>query len=87
MNINIISITANKLMPDLSAFKTLRIYKTMTFGNIINNIVCNRVMKFKFFVANASSLYKYSSYFVGKGFTNYCINNTFCRMLTAGNTI
>ncbi len=72
---------------NLSSFKALRMYRNMPLLTILNNIMCNRTMKIPFLVNNASKLYAVSIRVLGRGFTNACINATFCKMLTAGNTI
>lgn len=44
-------------------------------------------MKIKPLVAKSAVLYKYSSRILGSTITNYVLNQTFCRALTAGNTL
>ena len=68
-------------------FKHLRVYKRLTLPLIINDMLCNRIMKLSFFVDKAQVIYKYSCKVFGKNFVNWCINSTYCKVFTAGNTI
>ena len=69
------------------SFYSLRVYKNQSTASILNLMLCNRMMKAKPLVANAAKLYKYSKTIFGSTFTNFVLNNTFCRALTAGNTL
>lgn len=68
-------------------FYPLRVYKNLTTSSILNLMLCNRLMKIKPLVANSAKLYKISNSIFGSGFTNFVLNNTFCKALTAGNTL
>lgn len=68
-------------------FSHLGIYKALTTPSIINLMVCNRVMKVPFIVANANRLYKISRSILGSTIVDAVIQKTFCRALTAGNTL
>jgi len=67
-------------------FYSLRVYKHLSTSNILNLMLCNKLMKSKFLVKNAGRMYKTSSAILGEGFTNAVLNSTFCKALTAGNT-
>lgn len=68
-------------------FYSLRIYKNFTTPEIFNLMLCNKLMRIKPLVANAAKLYKVSSTVLGSNLTHVILNNTFCRALTAGNTL
>ena len=70
-----------------SAFYALRIYKKFSTAQIINIIMCNRIMKVKPIVAHANTIYSISTKFFSQRLVNYLINKTFCQALTAGNTL
>jgi hypothetical protein len=65
----------------------LRVYSRLTVPLILNDMLCNRIMKLSFFVDQAQPIYKYSCKLIGKNFVNWLINSTYCRVFTAGNTI
>ncbi len=69
------------------SFYSLRVYKQLSTYNILNLMLCNRLMKVKPLVANSAKLYKYSKNILGSTITHYALNQTFCRALTAGNTL
>lgn len=68
-------------------YHSLRIYRRMSTLNIMNLMMCNRMMKVKPLVANSSKLYKVSSRIFTPTLTNFIINQTFCKVFTAGNTL
>lgn len=68
-------------------FSHLRVYRQMTTPGLVNLIACNRVMKMKSLVAHAPRLYKVSRSLMGPRLVDGIIKNTFCRALTAGNTL
>jgi hypothetical protein len=72
---------------ELIKFKHLRVYKNMTTMNIFNSMLCNRLMKMPTLVKHSRKLYNISSKLLGKGFVNAILTNTFCKILTAGNTL
>jgi hypothetical protein len=69
------------------SFYSLRVYKQISTLSIFNLMLCNRLMKSKRLVASAALMYKYSSRFLGSTITNFALNQTFCKALTAGNTL
>jgi hypothetical protein len=68
-------------------FYPLRVYRHLTTGDILNLMMCNKIMKSKFMVKNAGQIYKFSKNILGANFTDAILNNTFCKALTAGNTL
>ena len=68
-------------------FSHLGVYKALSTPAIVNLMVCNRVMKIKPIVANANRLYKISRSILGSTFVDTMIQKTFCKALTAGNTL
>lgn len=68
-------------------FYALRVYKQLTTPAILNLMLCNRLMKIKPLVANSAKLYKLSRAVLGETITNGVLNQTFCKALTAGNTL
>lgn len=72
---------------ELQAYKALRIYRRLPTSLIFNSLLCNRIMKVPLFVNNASKIYKGIRSIFGLSLANALINHTFCKMLTAGNTI
>jgi len=71
----------------LSVYKGYRVYRHLSFMAIVNHMICNRIMKSKFIVEMTPSLYNVASKFPGKMITNWVVNSTFNKMLTAGNTL
>lgn len=71
----------------VNVYKGYRVYRHLSFTNILNHIICNRIMKSKSLVSIAPSMYNISSKFPGKIVTNWVLNSTFNKMLTAGNTL
>lgn len=69
------------------SFYPLRVYKQLSTTNILNLMLCNRLMKVKPLVANSAKLYKFSRTVLGSSITNFALNQTFCKALTAGNTL
>lgn len=75
------------MKPSASSFYSLRIYRKFTIWEVLNLIMCNRVMKIKPIVSNANALYSLSTRILSQKLVNYMINRTFCKALTAGNTL
>jgi len=50
-------------------------------------MLCNRIMKVPVLVNNSRFLFNLSSKIFGKTFTTFVINQTFCKALTAGNSL
>lgn len=69
------------------SFYSLRVYKQLSTPAILNLMLCNRLMKIKPLVANSARLYKYSRRLMGTTLPHFVLNQTFCRALTAGNTL
>lgn len=65
----------------------LRVYKNLTNIELLNIMLCNRIMKVPLLVDNSRLLYNLSSKILGTNFTTFLINKTFCKALTAGNTL
>ncbi len=59
----------------------------MRTWNIVNSMICNRIMKFPSIVRQSRNIYDISSKLLSKSFVDYIITNTFCKTLTAGNTL
>ena len=68
-------------------FFPLRIYKKLTLIQIFNLMMCNKIMKSKTLVSNSPYLYNLSIKLCSRKLTNFFINKTFCKALTAGNTL
>ena len=82
-----IKIIKDNMPASLNKFINLRVYKSMTTLNILNSIICNRIMKFPSIVRQSRNIYDISSKLLSKKFVDYIITNTFCKTLTAGNTL
>ena len=50
-------------------------------------MMCNKIMKSKTLVANSPYLYNLSIKLCSRKLTHFFINKTFCKALTAGNTL
>lgn len=72
---------------NLQLYKNLRVYRHLNFYEIINAIICNRVMKSRMLVAAAPALYKFACRFPGKAVTHFVVGNTFNRVFTGGNSL
>ena len=68
-------------------FYSLRVYKQLPTPQILNLMLCNRLMKVKPLVVNSAKIYKYSTKVLGSSIPNFILNQTFCKALTAGNTL
>ena len=76
---------SNKYLID--SFKTLRVYRKHSLTEIMNHIICNRIMKNKAIVNHSAFLYQLSSKYIGKNFTNFILQSTYAKIFTAGNSI
>lgn len=76
---------ANKISQE--AFKQMRVYKRLSVPLILNDMICNRLMKLSYLVEKAPFVYKLSCRLLGKNFINSVIQATYCKIFTAGNTI
>lgn len=68
-------------------FKVYRVYKALSVPLIINDMICNRIMKSQKFVSLSPKLYKWSCQYIGHNFTNFILQSTYCKIFTAGNSI
>ena len=50
-------------------------------------MMCNKIMKSKTLVSNSPYLYNLSVKLFSRKLTHFIINKTFCKALTAGNTL
>ena len=75
------------MQSELLKYSQLRIYKSMSTRDLLNAMMCNRIMKKSILVDNSRWLYNMSSKIFGKTFTNAVVNATFCKVFTAGNSL
>ena len=75
----------NKLLFD--TFKVFRVYRKLSTLLIINDMMCNRIMKSKKFVELSPQLYRLSCRYIGHNFTNFVLQSTYCKIFSAGNSI
>ena len=71
----------------VSQFSHLRVYKMLSTPSIMNLLICNRIMKMKPVVAHAPRIYQLSQSVLGSTVVDTVIRKTFCKALTAGNTL
>jgi hypothetical protein len=69
---------------NLQFYKNLRVYKHLSLLGILNQLLCNRIMKSKLLVAAAPALYNACKIFPGKTITHGFIGATFNRVFTGG---
>lgn len=72
---------------ELLKFTHLRVYKNLKTIDLINAMMCNRLMKMPTLVKHSRTLYDVSSKILSKWFVNGILTHTFCKILTAGNTL
>lgn len=89
MNVDLLSIFLHIRMNKVSAeaFKHLRVYKRLSIPLLVNDMVCNRVMKMGFMVDKAPTIYKWSTKIFGHRLINWVVHNTYCKVFTAGSNI
>lgn len=75
------------MQSEVLKYAKLRIYKNLSTLDLLNAMMCNRVMKKSILVENSRWMYNMSSKILGKTFTNAVVNTTFCRVFTAGNSL
>lgn len=75
------------MSPKLQFYKNLRAYGHLSFYQIINQIICNRLMTSKHLVSASPYLYRAACRFPGSIITNWFIGNTFNRIFTGGNRL
>jgi len=71
----------------LDLFRSLRVYERLSVGMLLNDMVCNRIMKINFVVNRAPSIYNLATKVFGNNFINTILNATYCKIFTAGNSI
>lgn len=76
---------ANKITAE--AFKHLRVYQRLTVPLLLNDILCNRIMKFTYLVDQAPTFYANASRLFGKRLVNAIVSATYCKVFTAGSSI
>ena len=72
---------------NLQSYKNLRVYKHLSILGILNQLLCNRILKSKLLVAAAPDIYNACKFFPGKAITNGLIGATFNRVFTGGTRI
>ena len=76
---------ANKVTAEV--FKQLRVYQSFTIPQILNTMLCNKLMKVNFLVERAPTMYKSATRLFGSKFVNSIIHSTYCKVFTAGTTV
>lgn len=71
----------------LQFYKNLRAYRHLSFFSLINQILCNRILKNQFLVSVSPNIYKAALRFPGKIITNYIMGNTICKLFSSGQNI
>jgi len=71
----------------IETFRQLRVYGRLSLPLLLNDMLCNRIMKLNYLVNNAPALYRSACGVLGKNFVNWAIDSTYCKVFTAGNTI
>ena len=72
------------LNSSLHHLKRLRIHQRFTTLELINLIICNRIIKRKFVVDNAFAIYRAACIFPGTYITNRLLAATIGKMFTVG---
>lgn len=72
---------------NLQAYKNLRVYRHLSVLGILNQMLCNRLMKSKALVAATPALYRAAIRFPGKTITHWLVGSTLNRIFTGGNKI
>lgn len=75
------------MQSEILKFAHLRVYKGLTTVGLLNAMLCNRIMKRPFLVNNSRKMYQISTKLLGKRFVNSILTATFCKVLTAGNSL
>jgi len=71
----------------ISNLKHLRVYRHLSHLQLLNHLLCNRVIKSSLLVSAAPALYRYLCYFPGKTITNFLVGSTFNRLFTLGSSL
>ncbi len=72
---------------EILKYANLRVYKSLSTLNLLNSMLCNRIMKKPILVNNSRRMYELSTKLFGKSFVNAILTATFCKVLTAGNSL
>ncbi len=75
------------MQSEILKYVNLRVYKNLSTVNLLNAMMCNRVMKKSILVDNSRRIYNLTSKIFGKTFVNAIVNATFCKVFTAGNSL
>lgn len=75
------------MQSEILKYANLRVYKGLTTVGLLNAMLCNRIMKRPFLVNNSRKMYEISTKLLGKKFVNSILTATFCKVLTAGNSL
>lgn len=75
------------MQSEILKYINLRVYKNLTTPHLINAMMCNRIMKIPILVNNSRRIYDLSTKILGKRFVNAILTATFCKVLTAGNSL
>lgn len=75
------------MQSEILKYASLRVYKSLPAIGLLNAMLCNRVMKRPFLVNNSRRMYQLSTNIFGKKFVNSILTATFCKVLTAGNSL
>ena len=76
---------ANKISSE--TFKHLRVYQRLSVPLLLNDMMCNRIMKINYLVDKAPAMYRIASRLIGKNFINSIVHSTYCRVFSAGATV
>ena len=76
-----------KIQSELLRYANLRVYKNLSTLNLLNAMMCNRIMKKPILVKNSKRIYDLSSKIFGHTFVDVIINATFCKLLSSGTSI
>lgn len=75
------------MQSEILKYASLRVYKGFTTFGLLNAMLCNRIMKRPVLVNNSRKMYELSTKLFGKKFVNSILTATFCKVLTAGNSL
>lgn len=75
------------MQSEILKYINLRVYKNLSTLHLLNAMMCNRIMKQPILVNNSRRMYNLSTKVFGKKFVNAILTATFCKVLTAGNSL
>lgn len=75
------------MQSEILKYINLRVYKNLSTLHLLNAMICNRIMKKPILVSNSRRIYDLTSRIFGKTFVNAILTATFCKVLTAGNSL